>query len=251
MLTLIAQAESSPQDEQTIVQGMENLFQSVTGIFSRGDALAQPGQLIPHLQELSAMWAIVFLIAGSLCMLNGYKYYRFVTIGLALMLGAFTGYVLGEKISAPYVVAGCLGLLLAVAAWPMMKFAVAGLGGLAGAFVGANLWGGIMETINSSSQSNLPTDTYWVGALLGLIMFGIAAFVLFKLSVIIFTSVGGATFAVLGALALLLSYEPWQTPIAEQLAANSLVVPMLVFVPALIGLILQETNWAGGKVENT
>ena len=54
-----------------------------------------------------------------------------------------------------------------------------------------------------------------------------------------------ATFMVLGGLALMLSYEPWQVPIRTQLEGNSLVLPMLVFIPALIGLILQETQRGG------
>ncbi len=67
------------------------------------------------------------------------------------------------------------------------------------------------------------------------------AFILFKLSIVLFTSVSGATIAVLGGLALLLSFDPWQETIRSGLTASQMVIPLLVFVPAVIGLILQES----------
>lgn len=226
---------------------MGNLFETVTGLFSYGDMLAQPEHLVTQLTALSIVWAVVFLIVGVLCMFNGYKFYRATTICLAGMLGLFGGYGLGTLIDAPYVVAGCLAVLLAVIALPLLKYAVAVFGGLAGAFLGANLWAGMTNAVNQASGSTtVPTDTYWVGALLGLIVCGMLAFVLFKLSIVLFTSVSGATFAVLGAIALLLSFEPWRASVSEGLTASRMVVPLLVFVPALIGLILQEA-WAPGE----
>ncbi|MEM1099621.1 MAG: hypothetical protein AAGH92_12635, partial [Planctomycetota bacterium] len=88
----------------------------------------------------------------------------------------------------------------------------------------------------------LDPGMYWVGALIGLIVCGMLAFVLWKLSIVVYTSVSGSTLAVIGVLALLLSIDGFATPIKEGLSASYLVVPLLVFVPAAIGLILQETR---------
>lgn len=224
---------------------MRNLFDTVVALFSRADTLAHPEHVVSSLQTLSAIWAVVFMIVGTLCLLNGYKFYKIATIALALLIGCFLGYYLGRQIEAPFIVAGCLGLLMAVCAWPLMKYTVAVFGGLTGAFVGANLWTGLADSINRISGAGLSTEAYWIGALVGLILFGMLAFVLFKLSIVLFTSVSGATIAMLGVLALLLSYQPWQQSIVDGVTANQLVVPMLVFVPAIIGLILQET-WSSG-----
>ena len=232
MLSVLAQESQSP---------LQNLFETVTAMFSRPDALAQPEALVEHLQTLSVVWAVVFLIVGLMCMLNGYRFYRFATVAIALIIGLFTGYWLGRQIQAPFVVAGSLGLLLAAMAFPLMKFAVAIFGGLTGAFVGANLWAGIASALNKAINTQIPVDAYWVGALVGLMLFGMLAFILFKLSVVLFTSVSGATIAVLGGLALLLSFDPWHDTIKSGLTASKLVVPLLVFVPAVIGLILQES----------
>jgi hypothetical protein len=195
---------------------------------------------------MSVVWAVVFVIVGLLCMLNGYKFYKGVTIALAMTIGLFAGYHLGKKIDAEYIVAGCLAVLLAVGCWPLMKYAVAAMGGLAGAFVGANAWsavGHLLAQNSSNAQGALDAaQHYWIGALLGLIVCGMLAFVLFKLAVVVFTSVSGSTIAVIGAIALLLQFSAVRESVAQGLSAHALVVPLLVLVPAAIALILQQTQ---------
>jgi len=220
---------------------LQNLFETVTAMFSRPDTLAQPEALVENLQALSVVWAVVFLIVGLLCMLNGYRFYRVATVAIALFIGLFAGYWIGQQIQAPFVIAGCLGLLLAAISFPLMKFAVSIFGGLTGAFIGANLWAGFASALNKAASTEIPVDAYWIGALVGLMLFGMLAFILFKLSIVLFTSVSGATIAVLGGLALLLSFDPWVDTIRSGLTASQLVIPLLVFVPAVIGLILQES----------
>ncbi|MEM9419835.1 MAG: hypothetical protein AAGA25_12415 [Planctomycetota bacterium] len=238
-------------EPQSFGQALANFFETIAGMFSRGDALAQPEHVIEHLQALGAVWAVVFVIVGVLCMFNGYKFYKLATISIALLLGMFAGYWFGGKIGAPYIVAGCLGVLLATLAFPLMKYAVSVFGGLAGAFVGANLWAGMAHAINKIAseggqvRSIIPADEYWLGALLGLLICGMLAFILFKLSVVMFTSVSGSTIAMMGVLALLLSFEPWRQTVSDGLTSSQLVIPLLVFVPAAIGLILQEVNSGG------
>ncbi|MFP4223547.1 MAG: DUF4203 domain-containing protein [Phycisphaeraceae bacterium] len=239
---------------QSTESALVNLFETVTRLFSRADALAQPELLVEHLQTLGVVWAVVFLILGLMCLLNGYKFYRVATISFALLLGSFAGYWLGQKLQAPaFVIAGCVGLLMAVLAFPLMKYAVAVFGGIVGAFLGANIWAGLAHALSQTGNSVLVPEAHWAGALLGLVVCGMLAFVLFELSVMLLTSVSGATIAVFGALALLLSFEPWQDTISRGLTGSQVVVPMLVIVPAAIGLVLQET-WgrsaaAAGKKE--
>lgn len=236
MIALLAAADTAKAGP------LANLFDTVVQLFSHGDTLAQPQQLVHSLQALSVVWSVVFLIVGLLCLLNGYKYYRVATIIMAFLIGAFAGYWLGQKIQAPFIVAGCLGILLAVAAFPMMKYAVALLGGLAGAFLGANLWSGFAHALNHGAHTHIPDQAFWIGALVGLIVCGMLAFVVFKLSIVLFTSVSGATLAVFGALALLLSFKPWEASVAQGITASQLVVPLLVVVPAAIGLIIQHSG---------
>jgi len=236
MLTMLADA------------GSRNFFEIMARIFSRIDTLAHPKDLTQDLQALSIVWAIIFLAAGVTCMLQGFKFYKTVTVILAAFMGLILGYVLGKRIHAEYIVAGCLALLFAVGCFPLMKYAVALMGGLVGSFLGANAWTAI-STLDKTSNGVAMAQNYWVGALIGLIICGMLAFILFKLSVVLFTSVSGATIAVMGGVALLLQVPNWQGPINSSISAHAAIVPLLVFVPAVIGLILQHAKGGdpGGK----
>lgn len=245
-------AAVTPTAPQSMTEAIRNFFDTVAGMFSKGDALAQPDHVISHLQSLGAVWSVVFVVVGVLCMFNGYRFYKLATIAVSLLLGMFIGYWFGGKIGSPYVVAGCVGILLATLAFPLMKYAVALFGGLTGAFIGANLWTGLADAVNKIASEGsavpkeiVPASEYWLGALLGLLIFGMLAFILFKMSVVMFTSVSGSTVAMMGVLALLLSFKPWHDTVAEGLRASQLVIPLLVFVPALIGFIMQEINSGG------
>lgn len=219
---------------------LEELCQAVTGLFTSPAALTQPRDLLAGIEQVSIVWAVVLVIAGLLCLLSGHKFHKTAVVGIALCFGVFAGYALGQRIHAPaMIVAASLGLLLAVVAFPLMKYAVAVFGGLAGAWIGANLWAGIADAVNTANGTNTMPETYYIGALIGLIVCGMLAFIVFDLSVIMFTSVSGSTLAVIGALALIASSVGAQN-LRQAIGDSRIVLPMLVFVPATIGLILQE-----------
>jgi len=234
MWTMLAQtaAETSPADNPAAL---------IPKLFDRLDALAHPETLLTTLEQTGWVLAGIFVVVGLTCMLQGYKFYKWVVVLTALVLGIAVGYKLGQHIQAEVIVAGCLGVLLAVVAWPFMKFAVSICGGLAGAFLGANAWTAIASQMNANPETmNLPPDAYWAGALIGLVVLGLLSFILFELSVVVFTSISGSVLAVLGIIALLLQVPAWQVGIADAIKANPLIVPMLVAVPAVIGLVLQQ-----------
>lgn len=223
-----------------------SVLEITTKVFSRADTLAHPADLMENLRQLSLIWACIFLASGLLCMYHGYKYYRVVTVVMALLIGGIVGYGLGQRFKAEIVVGGCSAALLAVACWPFMKYAVAVMGGLVGAFVGANAWTAIaaaMYTRGAGADPNIVQSShYWVGALLGLVFCGLLAFILFKFSVVFFTSVSGATLVLFGVMAILLQIPKWGVAIQDEFKTNAIVLPLLVIVPALIALILQEAK---------
>ncbi|MEM1446405.1 MAG: hypothetical protein AAGF84_10140 [Planctomycetota bacterium] len=248
-----AAAGTAAASSSTAADRITGLFEAMTTILGRGDALTNTDALIEGLQSLGMVWAVVLTTVGLLCMFNGYRWHKLATVTTALLLGLFAGYWLGKMLNAPFVVAGCLGALLFVVAFPLMKYMVAALGGLAGAFLGANLWAGVAKEMEKAAIQNaggpvsadallLDPGMYWVGALIGLLVCGMLAFILWKLSIVVYTSVSGSTLAVIGVLALLLSIDGLAAPVKNGLSASYLVVPLLVFVPAAIGLILQETR---------
>lgn len=227
----------------------DNVFEIVNGVFSRPDALAHPEHLLNTLQHLPVVWGVVFLVAGLVCMLEGYKFYRVVTVVLALAVGVFLGYRLGQTIKAQYIVAACIGLLAATLCFPMRKYAVAALGGLVGAFLGANTWTAIGTMMTNGPKS----EHCWIGALMGLIICGMLAFILWKHSIVLFTSISGSTIAVIGAVGLLLQFDGVRDSLMNNLDSrvHAVIPPLLVAVPAVIGLILQEaqSDDGGGEAE--
>lgn len=234
MLITLAQAAGERPPQEVLPQ-----------LWQRLDALAHPDKLVEVLSQLSMVWAGVFMATGLVCLLKGYRVYKGAVILLALGLGAGVGYQLGQSIpDAKVIVAGCLAVLLAVVAWPMMKYAVAVAAGLAGATIGANAWASLAGKISALTEANISADSYWIGALMGLLLFGLSAFILFELAVVMFTSFGGSTLLVFGMIALLLNVPQVKETVSNSLQADPLVVPLLVIVPAIIGLIFQQQ--AGG-----
>ncbi len=218
----------------------DTTFSLIPRIFNRMDALAHPDNLVSALEQTGVVVAAIFVVTGLVCLLQGYKLYKGVVILLALILGGVVGYRLGLHIQAEIIVAGCLAVLLAVVAWPFMKYAVALAGGLAGAFIGANTWTALADQINATTGATVSPEAYWAGALMGIILFGMLSFILFELSVVLFTSVSGSVLAVLGIIALLLQVPSWREAIGGSLKAHPMVVPLLVIVPAVIGLVIQQ-----------
>lgn len=243
MIALLAQTTPAPAPVNPMVapsDGLTNLFESVITIFSSVNMLAEPNRLVDALRGLSVVWAVLFVVIGLLCLLSGARHYKAVTVSLAFLVGLFFGYAMGKRVDAAWVVGLSLGIILAVAAYPAMKYTVAIFGGLAGAFFGANLWTGVAHALNKGAAAQIPTDGYWIGGLVGLLICGMLAFIVFKFSVVMFTSVVGATIGVLGVLCLMLSFQPWQASVSASLTASHIVIPLLVFVPAFIGLIMQQ-----------
>jgi len=234
MLTMLAQAAAA-------VEQPNNIFEIARAVGS-GDSLAHGKQLATALQHMSVIWAVILLIAGITCMFSGYRFYKPITVGLATVIGAVAGYYMGKQIGAAYIVAACLALLLAVCCFPLMKYAVAIMGGLAGAFIGANLWSASAYIIFDQDHAAAFAKNYWVGALVGLIVLGMLAFILFKLYVMTFTSMSGSTIAVLGAIALALQVPAWNDTVTTNISAHPIVVPLMILVPTIIGLLLQQTS---------
>ncbi|MBI1369595.1 MAG: hypothetical protein GC162_13190 [Planctomycetes bacterium] len=226
-------------------QADKSATEAVVNIFSSFDALAHPKELVAALKQLPMVLAAIFICAGLVCMLQGFRLYKSVVIAIALITGLTVGYRLGETVKAEVILAGCLGVLLAVVAWPLMKYAVAVAGGIAGAFVGASAWVGIGTQLNNHGF-HIDIGTPWVGALAGLLILGMLSFILFELSVVLFTSFSGSVLAVLGIIALMLQVDAWQSGIASGLVDKPMAIPLLVLVPAMVGLVLQH-QWGAFK----
>lgn len=193
------------------------------------DLLNHPEELQRIFTQLNMVWAVIFIIVGGLCVLNGYRWHKVVMVLLAGMGGVWAGTLLGQHVGSVTIAATCLALLFAVLAWPLLKYVVALFGGLAGAFAGANLWTAIGQ----------PPDMHYVGALVGLIVVGMLAFMTFRVVVIVLTSVGGASLLVFGVMAAMMHVQSWRGGISDAITTNTLIVPMIVASAAALGAVFQ------------
>lgn len=197
----------------------------------RLDILNHPDQYLGALSDIHIVWASILMILGGLCVVNGLRWHKTVVVLLAGLLGVWAGFYVGDRIGGAHAVSSAsLALLFAVVAFPGLRFAVALFGGLAGAFVGANVW----------TALNYAPDQHHFGAIMGLIIFGMLAFMVFRTVIVLFTSIGGAAILVSGAIAAMLKVEAWNGAISDALTTNHLVIPLVVAVAALLGVIIQQ-----------
>jgi len=213
---------------------------TLTGAFEQLDILTHPDKLLDALSKMPLVLASVILVVGVLCTLNGYKWHKWVVVALAFLLGLGIGHILSQQMGKSIIVAIALGILFATVATPMLRWTVAIFGGLTGAFLGANAW-----TLANAS----PHDAQWAGACMGFIALALLSFVVFRLVVVLFTSIGGAAMVVLGGITCLMQVPGWQQTIRDSLTNNHHLIPLLVTVAAVAGFVIQESRVRAAKAE--
>lgn len=225
-------AQENPADLSTM--------EAMRGLFSRMDMLNHPDELLTNLAQMPLIMAGIFIVVGMMCILNGYNWHKWVVVILAFMGGIILGNMLSDQLGKSSLIAFAIGALFAIIATPMLKITVALFGGLTGAFIGANAW----TALNTAQP-----DAHWAGAAMGFILLAMASFILFKLVIILFTSIGGAAMVVFGIITLLLQVEGWETAIRNSLTNNVQVIPMLVAVAAVSGFVLQQSRLHAAEKE--
>ena len=220
-------------------EGGDTPMPILSQILTRMDILNHPGELMGTLASMHIVWASVLVVVGALCVLNGYRWHKYVIVICAFLGGLALGHLLSQQMGQSKIVMAAIGLLCAVVATPMLRVAVAVFGGLTGAFIGANVW-----TAFSASP-----DAHLAGAGMGFIALGMLAFIMFRLVIVLFTSIGGAAMVVLGSVTLLLHVPGWETAIQESLSAHQLLLPLLVSVAAVTGFVLQHSAIRDSKEE--
>jgi hypothetical protein len=193
-----------------------------------------PGQmdLLQWSQKMGPGMATLLIMLGVIYLLFGFYLFKGLVIANAAIAGALFGAAVGHR-SGSEVPCAVLGAFVAAAvAVPMMKWAVAVHGGLLGAILGGAIW----------RMSGLDPQFAWSGALTGLVAFGMFCFILFRGSVMTYMSLQGSLMLVFGILGLLYKYNDLGPRITTGLQARNFILPMAVFIPAVIGLLYQHAN---------
>ena len=197
-----------------------------------------PGQvdLLTWAQSMGALTAALLVLAGCVYLLFGVNAYRALVTINAAVAGAYLGALVGAR--AGNATAGAMvgGFAACALAWPLMKYTVAITGAVFGALLGASIW----------RAAGLESNYSWAGGGMGLIFFGMLSFLLFRGSIMMFTSLQGSVMLVFGLLGLIYKYQELAPKVSDNLAARTFILPLCIFVPATLGLIWQQTQYPAG-----
>jgi hypothetical protein len=188
--------------------------------------------LITWCQQMTPGVAALLILVGIVYLLFGFQIFKILVLANAAVVGAYFGAYLGKEGDAATIGAVICAVGAAAIAWPTMKYAVALMGGIFGALMGASVWHAV----------GLDPNVVWAGALVGLVSFGMLSFVLFRGSVMMYTSLQGAFMLVFGILGLIYQYHDAANQTTDHLKLQPFLLPASIFIPALIGLIFQQHN---------
>lgn len=218
------------------------LAQTATGA-GQGAAeqtVVRMGWFWQQITSLDLIEALTFVSFGSVCLFYGWRVFKILVVINFGLIGLLIGMTLTRQIPSinNQLAGGLIGMgVLAVLAVPLMRWGVSILGALAGAFIAASIW----------YACNLPETYIWAGALTGLVAGGMISFIIFKLAVMLFTSLWGSVLITAGSLALLYIYEKTASQVQNLVFDKKWFLPVVIIVPTVIGVILQYKFFKDSK----
>ena len=213
-ITILAQTTSaSPETAEEAIVPLEKFWEQVT--------------------SLGLLEALMFVSFGSVCLFYGWRVFKILVVISFGLLGLVIGIMAANKIGGPdsQLLGGLVGMgVLAVLSVPLMRWAVCLLGAAAGGILTAGIWYGC----------GLNLTYIWAGALIGMITGGMISFIIFKVAVILFSSMGGSALIVVGVLALLYLQPQMSEQIRELVFTRRWFLPVALSVLTMLGVILQN-----------
>jgi hypothetical protein len=186
-----------------------------------------------HVTSLDLVEAMTFIAFGTVWLFYGWRVFKILVTICFGLLGLFLGIYANENfISGNSFWLGLICVVFfSVLSIPFMRWCVSLLGAVSGGILTAGLWLAI----------GLPEEYVWAGGLVGLIAGGMISFIVFKIAVILFTSLGGSILLGVGALAVACV---GQLIPADQLKVfateNQWFLPAVVLIPMGVGIFLQN-----------
>jgi len=184
-----------------------------------------------QITSLGFVEALTFLSFGSICLFYGWRVFKILVVINFGLLGLVLGMAIIERINGlnNQLAGGLIGMgLLAVLSVPLMRWAVCILGAVAGGIIAAGIW----------YAFSLPESYIWAGALTGIVAGGMISFIIFKVAIMLFTSLWGSGLIVVGSLALLYHYTNIQ--VEEMVKNQNWFLPTALIVPTAAGILLQN-----------
>ena len=178
----------------------------------------------------------ILVLLGVIYLMFGINIYKFTVMLNAGILGSILGFWIGDQAGNGLVGAAVGGFTAAALVFPLMKHAVTIMAALTGAVVGAGLW----------RLFSPHPDLYWAGAGSGAVVLALLAQQIFRGCVIMHTAMQGSAMLAIGVLALVTKYKTLTPQLVEAFKTKPFILPLAIFLPALLGLIYQQSPSAGG-----
>ncbi len=203
------------------------------GAGSAGQSIVPVDLIWKQITSLGLVEALTFLSFGSVCLLYGWRVFKILVVICFGLIGLVIGMSVTDSIVHlnNQLAGGLIGMgILAVLSVPLMKWGVSLLGALAGAILAAAIW----------YACNLPEQFIWAGALTGFVAGGMISFIIFKVAIMLFTSLGGSILMASGAMAMLYLYSKTAPQIQDIVFNKKWFLSVVIVVPTIIGVILQN-----------
>lgn len=220
-----------PPVDAAPVQGAGVHASQVLDLFAIPETWPSLSNLLEWCEHMRPGTAAILIAAGIVHLLYGQGVFRILlAINLAI-LGAYFGGVVGSAADAEMPGALIGAFILGASSWPLFRCSASLLAGVIGFSIGASLW------------RTFVADIFWAsGGLIGGVFLSMLVFITFRTTTIILTGLLGSIMLILGMLGLLYQYEGIHTQIDGTLTANHFILPLAVFIPALLGVIFQHSH---------
>jgi len=184
-----------------------------------------------YITSLNLVEALTFISFGTVCLFYGWRVFKILVTICFGLLGLFVAvwankYIEGEVIWLALVSV----VLFAVLSIPLMRYGVTSLGAAAGGIITGGGW----------LAAGLPEGYIWAGALVGIIAGAMISFIVFKIAVMLFTSLGGSALMVVGILAIVYKYMGTAERLKEVVFEQKWFLPVLLVAPMAIGIVMQN-----------
>ncbi len=186
-----------------------------------------------QITTLEWLQAITFMSFGVVCVFYGWRVFKILVVINFGLLGLAIGMKLTGKMTSMsnQLMGGLIGMgILAVLSVPLMRWAVCILGAAAGGIFTSGIW----------YACELRESYIWVGGLVGVVAGGMISFIVFKVAVILFSSLWGSGLIVAGGLALLYDHSGTSDLVEKLVFHVPWFLPVTLMVPTVIGFILQH-----------
>jgi len=218
------------------------LAQAAQTTAETGEMIVPIDLIWQHITSLSKLEALTFIAFGSVCLLYGWRVFKILVVICFAGFGLALGMIVNDKIGGGNnpILAVLVSIVMAIVSVPLMRWAVCLLGAAAGGLLTAGFW----------YACELPEEFLWAGSLTGIVAGGMISFIVFKIAVMLFSSLGGSALIAAGALALLHIYPQTSEDIQQLVFNEKWFLVVALSIPTVIGLLIQNKfikgspNWS-------